>query len=180
MNYELETKVLAVDVIEIKRLLTNLGAKKILETRFRVNWYRLPGTEEGEDPWFLRLRSDSQGGCELTWKEISRKLGVSRTHQEINIGVSSHETASELLKAIGLEEYAYQEKDRISWMFKDWRFDLDQYPKMAAYLELEGKSEAHIQEAIKLLSLQDGQISNEGERILIQKRYGLNWYEMRF
>lgn len=180
MTSELETKVLDVDVEQVEKSLQALGAKKIFESRLRVNWYRSPGTKEVEDPWFLRLRSDSEDHCELTWKGISTKLGASRTHHEINIVVSNHKTASELLKAIGLEEYAYQEKDRISWTFKDWRFDLDRYPNMPAYLEIEGKSEESILEAVKVLSLQNHQTSNDGERLLIQKRYGLNWNDMRF
>ena len=62
----------------------------------------------------------------------------------------------------------------------DWQFDLDQYPNMPAYLEIEGKHEEHIQEILKKLGLEGHEYSLEGERILIEKKYGLNWNEMRF
>ena len=81
---------------------------------------------------------------------------------------------------MGLERYAHQEKYRISWLYKRWRFDLDQYPGMPAYLEIEGYSGKHIRQALELLGLSGHKTSSEGERILIQKEYGLNWYDMRF
>ncbi len=65
-------------------------------------------------------------------------------------------------------------------MLKDWNFDLDHYPGMPAYLEIEGNSHEHVQEAIKLLKLSDHTSIGDGERILIEKKYGLDWYNMRF
>jgi adenylate cyclase class 2 len=107
-------------------------------------------------------------------------LGASRTHREINVGVDSAEKIGELFKEINLEHYGHQEKRRVSWSYKNWRFDLDAYPGIPPYLEIEGKDEAHIQEAIALLGLQKNAKYPGGERILISEKYGLNWYEMRF
>lgn len=58
--------------------------------------------------------------------------------------------------------------------------DIDSYPKMPSYLEIEGMSEEHIKEAITLLGLEKNRTWAQGERILIQEVYHLNWYEMRF
>ncbi len=90
------------------------------------------------------------------------------------------EKLSDLFEELGLEKYAHQEKDRVSFTLKDWQFDIDQYPKMSAYMEIEGKSEEHIHEALKLLHLENNKTSAQGERILIQETYGLDWYNMRF
>jgi adenylate cyclase class 2 len=80
----------------------------------------------------------------------------------------------------GMELYAHQEKDRVSFVYKDWRFDLDQYPGMPAYLEIEGKSEEGIQEAIKLLGLENKIATPKGEMSVIKNNYNLNWFDMRF
>lgn len=180
MQFETETKILNVNKKEIKQVLDFLGAKKILDTQFIVDWYQDSGTVEGKEPWYLRIRSDVEGNHELTWKGKSEKLGTSRTHKEIKLAVSDPEAARAFLKELGLENYARQEKFRTSWKLKGWRFDLDEYPGMPAYLEIEGKSEDHIQEAIKLLGLENHKTSSEGERILIQQEYGLDWYNMKF
>lgn len=180
MPQEIETKILNVDAAAIATSLEKLGARRVLETRFFVDWYHAPGTKEGEEPWYLRIRKTSDGKVELTWKGKSDKLGAARSHEEINFGVSDSARAGEFLKALGLECYAHQDKDRTSWVLQDWRFDLDQYPGMPAYLEIEGKSEEHVQEALKLLDLQNHETSNEGERVLIQTKYALDWYKMKF
>jgi adenylate cyclase class 2 len=177
---ETETKILNVDSQGLKKKFDELGALKTADTKLAVDWFRPIGTKEGEDKWFLRIRTYSDGKNEVTWKGKSDVLGASRTHKEINFDINDPSKLSDLFEQIGLEKYAHQEKFRMSWQYKDWKFDLDAYPKMPPYLEIEGTSESHIQEAIQLLGLENHKASSEGERTLIQNTYGLNWYDMRF
>ena len=180
MSREIETKVLDIDPKKIKASLKKLGAKKVLDTRLVVDWYRIKGIKEGEDPWFLRIRSDSKGNHEVTWKAKSDILGVARKHKEINFPIQDPEKLADLFEELGLEKYAHQEKDRISFSLKGWRFDIDQYPGMPAFIEIEGKSEDHIKKALKIFGLEKNQTWAKGERILIQDTYRLDWYDMRF
>jgi adenylate cyclase class 2 len=180
MAHEIETKVLEINQKKIIALLKKLGAKKIQQTRLIVDWYRLQGVKAGKDPWFLRIRSYSDGKSEVTWKAKSDILGTARKHKEINFLIAEPEKLSDLFQEIGLELYAHQEKDRVSYIFKNWQFDIDQYPRMPAYMEIEGTSEKHINEAIKLLKLENHKTWAKGERILIQETYGLDWYNMKF
>ena len=180
MAHEIETKVLGIDPDKIKKKLVTLGAEKTQETRLIVDWYRLKGVKEGEDPWFLRIRSYSSGKHEVTWKAKSQILGTARKHKEINFLINESEKLSDLFQEIGLEKYAHQEKDRTSYSLKDWSFDIDQYPKMPAFLEIEGGSEDSVKEAIKILGLEKNPKWAKGERILIQDTYKLDWYDMTF
>lgn len=180
MAHEIETKVLDIDLEKIKEKLISLNATKISENRLIVDWYRLRGIKEGEDPWFLRIRSYSDGRHEVTWKAKSDILGTARKHKEINFDIAEPEKLGDLFEEIGLEKYAHQEKDRTSFIYKDWQFDIDIYPKMPAFMEIEGKSEEHVNEAIKLLGLEKNPTWAKGERILIQDTYNLDWYNMKF
>jgi adenylate cyclase class 2 len=180
MAFEIETKVLDIDDEKIVEKLISLGAKQTRKTTLTVDWYRPKGIQEGQDPWFLRIRSNSEGKNEVTWKAKSDIIGVARKHKEINFNIDSPEQLSDLFEEIGLEKYAHQEKVRTSFTFKDWMFDIDQYPGMPAFLEIEGHSEEGVQEAIKLLGLEKNRTWAKGERILIQEIYGLDWYQMRF
>ncbi len=180
MPHEIETKVLDIEVPATVNKLAKLGAKKIKATRLAVTWYRFSGVKEGEDPWFLRIRSNSEGVNEVTWKAKSDVLGVARRHKEINFNIAEPEKLADLFLELGLEAYAYQEKDRTSFVLKDWQFDLDEYPNMPAFLEIEGISEVHVKEAITLLGLEKNKTWAKGERILIQEVYGLDWYAMKF
>ncbi len=180
MAHEIETKVLDIDIKEVKTKLTSLGAKKMQENRLIVDWYRPKGIKEGEDPWFLRIRSYSGKKHEVTWKVKSDILGIARKHKEINFDIAEPEKLEDLFEELDLEKYAHQEKDRVSFAYKNWQFDIDQYPKMPAFLEIEGNSEENVKEAMKLLGLENNRTWAEGERILIQDTYGLDWYDMKF
>jgi len=180
MAYEIETKVLDIDQEAIEQKLRVLGATQTQKTRLVVDWYRLQGTKEGEDPWYLRIRSNSKGEHEVTWKAKSDILGVTRKHKEINFHIGEPEKLADLFEELGLEKYAHQEKDRTTFTYKNWQFDIDQYPKMPAYLEIEGTSEESVREAIALLGLAQNPTWAKGERVLIQDMYRLDWYQMHF
>ncbi len=177
---EIETKVLEVDVKDIKDKLKSLGAEETQNTRLTVDWYCIKEAVDGDHPWYLRVRKTSDGKSEISWKSLEKFVGNTRQSEEININVSDFELSKSLLEAVGLVNYAHQEKDRTSFVLKDWNFDLDQYPNMPAYLEIEGNSEDHVGEAIKLLELQNHQAISQGETKLIKEKYGLDWYNMRF
>ncbi len=180
MAFEIETKVLDIDEKKIIKSLILLKAKKIQKTTLIVDWYRPIGTKEGEDLWFLRIRSNSEGKHEVTWKAKSNITGGVRKHKEINFNIATPEQLSDLFQEIGLEKYAHQEKIRTTFSLKDWTFDIDQYPGMPAFLEIEGSSEMSVRKAIGLLGLEKNRTWATGERILIQDIYKLNWYEMSF
>lgn len=180
MTHEIETKVLDIDPAEIVRKLRKLGAKKIADTRLSVAWFRIAGTKEGADPWFLRIRSNSEGVHEVTWKARSDILGTARKHKEINFTITEPERLADLFSELGLERYAFQEKDRVSFALQKWRFDIDRYPNCPAFVEIEGESEAHVRKAMALLGVSDNRTWAKGERILIQEVYGVDWYDMRF
>ena len=178
--HEIETTVLDIKKDAIEERMKELGAEETLRTRFVVDWFHPIGTKEGEDLWFLRIRTTSDGRSTITWKGKSTVEGGARSHREINLSIGNSAEFGEFFEVIGLERYAHQEKDRISWRYKDWAFDLDEYPGMPPYIEVEGTSAEHVQEGIRLLGLEGNRTSTVGERILIQKEYGLDWYNMRF
>lgn len=179
MAQEIETKILDINAEEVKRNLLALGAQKIQETRLFVDWFQAKGEGEGSANWFLRIRSNSEGKHEVTWKGDPQTVGIAKVRREINFLVEEPEKVADLFEGIGLEKYGHQEKDRTSFSFKDWHFDIDTYPGMPPYLEIEGKSEEHLKEGVKLLGLENNRTYNKGERTLIQEVFGLDWYDMR-
>jgi adenylate cyclase class IV len=68
MAHEIETKVLDIDAENVRASLEKLGAQKTQDSRLIVDWYRTIGDKEGEEPWFLRIRSYGDGKHEVTWK----------------------------------------------------------------------------------------------------------------
>lgn len=192
MAHEVETKVLGIDEAAVRARLAELGARQIADGRLRVWWYGVPGLGDEGQPWRLRIRT-GHGKNEVNWKgkAVAIPGATTRTVEEIETTVSDPDALAELFVKIGLEMGAYQEKDRTSWELVDpasapgsgeakWHFDLDQYPGIPAFIEIEGKSEAHIEEAIKLLGLEGKQTWTTGERRLVEQVYHTNWHNMKF
>jgi adenylate cyclase class 2 len=178
--HEIETKILEVNVKEISEKIESLGAKKTQEVMLTVDWFSLPGVAKDKQPWYLRVRSYSTGKVEVTWKGPYKIVGNSHQNQEINLLIDSHEKIKMLFEAIGLTCYAHQEKKRISWVLDTIQFDLDMYPNMPPFLEIEVQDEKDIDKMIKNLNLEKHQTWNDGERTLIEEKYKLNWSGMYF
>lgn len=174
--HEIETKILEIKVEEVKKKLEALGAKQTQNVLLKVDWF---GQIENKN-WFLRIRSYSSGKVEVTLKSDPKVVGTVRKVNEINLIVDDHEKMKLLFESIGLPCYAHQEKKRVSWKLDGVAFDLDTYPGMPAYLEIEGESEEAIQTMIKKLDLSSYETYNHGERTLIEGKYKLNWCDMRF
>lgn len=178
--HEIETKILEVDAKEVARKLNNLGAKKIQDVMLKVDWFSLPDLLKDNHPWYLRVRSYSSGKTEITWKGKPEITGSVRKVKEVNVLVDNHEKTKMLFESLGLVCYAHQDKKRVSWKLNNVQFDMDTYPEMPTYLEIEAGSEKEITDMIKKLDLGKFETWNEGERILIEQKYKLNWYDMRF
>lgn len=181
MAHEIETKVLDIEKDTVISILKNLGAEeKGQKTKLSVTWFRKSGITEGQDPWFLRIRSYDDQKHEVTWKAKSEIIGQVRKHKEINFFINEPEKLSDLFEEIELEKYAHQEKYRTSFTLEDWQFDIDEYPGMPAFIEIEGTSEEHIKEAMEKLGIKTNKTWTAGERTLIQDIYKLDWYNMKF
>jgi adenylate cyclase class 2 len=137
-------------------------------------------THDGDDPWYLRVRSYGTGEVEVTWKEEPKLIGNFRKGSEVNVFVDNHEKTKALFESMGLENYAHQEKERISWKLGNVQFDLDTYPHMPPYLEIEVENEEDIKTMMEKLNLTEHDTWNDGERTLIKEKYELYWFDMRF
>lgn len=180
MNDESEIKILEVNPEVILATMEKIGAQKILETRLHVDWFCPKGVKEGEEPWQLLLNSNAEGMAEVVWKGKTEIIGMARRMHEIFFIASDGASVKSLFTEFGLKRYAHQEKDRISWLKDGWRFNLDRFPQIPPYLEIEGRDESHIKEAIRLLGLQDYKHTSDSERVVIQMTYHNNWHDISF
>ena len=180
MASECETKVLEINKDQLIKRLESTGAEKVGENRLIVDWYCTEGANPDRHPWFLRIRRYSNGYAECTWKSKPVESGIMRTHKEINFALPEPDKLAELFTELNLVTYAHQEKDRVSFTYQDWRFDIDTYPGIPTYLEIEGKDEAHIKEATTLLGIENHAAVSSNERKLISEHYKAHWHNMRF
>lgn len=91
----------------------------------------------------LRIRDE---GDKVTVTYKKSRADSNYVH-EIETTVGSYDDIKQLLLAIGLKIYSYQESKRETWQLDDVEVVLDEWPWLKLYIEIEGPSEAAIRAA---------------------------------
>lgn len=158
MGYEeVEVKFLDVDPAQIQKKLEKIGAEKDGEYFQRWRTFDYPDWRLDKQGAWIRLRDEGNGHISLSYKQ---RLGMSREKgsndkgmKEVEVHVSDFNKMAAILRDIGFVEKHYAEKKRIHWMKDGTEFDLDFYPELNPYLEIEASSWEKIDEATRLLGL---------------------------
>ncbi len=146
---ELEARFLEIDKNDLISRLEKLGAKDEGENFLNEIIFYDKDFLWKESNEFVKLRSNGKN-ITLTYKK--------RVHEEIDgteeieVEVSGFEDTKKILEKSGLVVGRYQEKKRHTFVFNGVCVDIDTWPKVPTYVEIEGDSE----EEIKKVSLELG------------------------
>ena len=153
MKTEYEIRILEIDKESIVKKLEDLGAIKGGEYNQKRYVYDLKPVQK--DKW-IRLRTN---GIEttLTYKDIESNT-IDGT-KEVEIKVDSFEVANEFLNKIGFVARSYQENKRIQYTLDNVEIDIDTWPMIPTYLEIEGNSEEEVNNMVKKLGLSNLKIT---------------------
>lgn len=173
MNIEYETKILNINVSDVKKTLKKLGARKIFDRNMRRYVYE---THPGDPTRWVRLRDDG-GKVTLTFKRIEDEHKIEGT-REIEVEVSDFEKTDVLLQALGLKAKAYQENRRIHYEYKGVCIEIDFWPKIPPYLEVEGGSKKIVENMVKKLGFKIAQTTSINTDSVYRK-YGLDIYKFK-
>ena len=174
MDTEYEIKILDIDANSILSTLKELNAKLKGVKKFKRYVFDLPDNKS-----WMRLRTDGNEAV-LTVKKVTGE-GISGT-QELEIKVDSFEKTKELLEGLGFTPRVYQENNRQSYELDGVEIDIDEWPKIPPYLEIEGKDEGSVLRMIEKLSLSEHKKTSESTE-KVYSLYGLNlndYKELRF
>jgi len=145
METEFETKILDVDVALMKQLLEEIGATFVKE-KFQQR-YVYDFTPVNPNSW-VRLRTDGNKTT-LTIKEIHSD-DVDGT-KELEIIIDNFEIMHLLLEKLGYTARAYQENKRTSYTLGGVDIEIDEWPMIPAYIEIEGKNYMEVEGIVKIL-----------------------------
>ena len=167
MKTEYEIRVLEIDVEEIIKKLEELGATKKGEYAQKRYVYNLRPVEDGK---WIRLRTNGEKTT-LTYKDI-----VSNTidgTKEVEIEVDDFENSNELLERIGFMNKGYQENRRIQYILNGVEIDIDSWPKIPTYMEIEGESEEEVLKMVELLEIDKSKLTALGCSDIYKEIYGI-------
>lgn len=153
MKTEYEIRILEVDKEEIIKKLEKLGAIKKGKFEQKRYVYDLRPVEKGK---WIRLRTNGKITT-LTYKDI-----VSNTidgTKEVEFEVEDFDKANEFLEKIGFKNRSYQENERIQYILNNVEIDIDSWPLIPTYMEIEGKSEEEIINIKKILNIEETKVT---------------------
>lgn len=143
METEIEAQFANVDRDELRAKLKAFGAVLLVPDRLmRRKVYEHKTGKEND--WF-RVR-DEGGKITLSYKKLNDRTLYGT--EEVVIEVDDFEKACTVLEKARLEFVSYQETRRESWQLDGVEIDIDEWPWVPPFVEIEGKSEA----AVKALS----------------------------
>lgn len=155
---EFEVKFLHIDPVKIQAQLTELGAEKVGEFFQKWKSFDFPDWRLDQVGAWIRLRDGGNGQVTLAFKQ---RLGMQSSDgsvndagmDEVEVEVSDFEQAAEMLEKIGFIVKHSGEKKRIQWKRGRLEFDIDEYPGLDPYLEIEGSSWDEVSAAVAALGL---------------------------
>ena len=153
MKTEYEIRILEINKEETIKKIEGLGAIKKGEFEQKRYVYDLRPAEK--DKW-IRLRTNGIITT-LTYKDI-----ISNTidgTKEIELEVEDFNKANEFLEKIGFKNRSYQENKRIQYILNGVEIDIDSWPMIPTYMEIEGNSEKDIVDMKKILNIDERKVT---------------------
>ena len=167
-NREIEVRFLNINPKSIVERLKKLKAKdegecNILETIFydkNKTWI-----EKGK---FVRIRK-SKNKILVSYKHHQKHTATGT--YEIEFEVNDFNKAKLFLENLGLVAFRQQEKKRHTFRLGSITLDIDTWPNIPTYLEIEGNSEEDLKHTAQKLGLDYKKAIFENARIVIEKYY---------
>jgi len=184
MKPEIEAKFLGIDHAEMRKRLELSGAALVHPVRAmtRVNLDFPDRRLNAVDGW-VRVRNEGDK-VTLAYKQLeSRELDGTK---EVQVTVSDFEDTVAFLKAIGMNQENYQETRRESWRLDGVEIELDEWPWIRPFMELEGESEEQLRTAAGKLGLDWGVVAHGSVEVAYLAEYDVteqevdDWKEITF
>ena len=153
MHTEYEVRILEIDVPSIKKKLEEVGAT--LEWDRLQRRYVYDFIPKVDNKW-IRLRTN---GIKTTLTIKNFVTSEIDGTQELEVIVDDFDNTHKILEELGYEHRAYQENRRIQYKLNDVEIDIDSWPMIPTYLEIEGSSEEEVYKIVELLGFSKSDIT---------------------
>lgn len=169
-NIEVEARFLEVDTNRITNKLNDLGAVFVGEYLLNEIIYYDRDLKWIDEQKFVRLRH-YPGSTELVFKH-NKKAKIDGT-EEIVVCVNNPEKMDLFLQRVGLVPYRRQQKKRASYTIGDTSIDIDKWPNIPPYVEIEGSSEEEIKTIAQKLGLDWDSADTHSAAWIIENIYNI-------
>lgn len=169
---------LEIDKAALISKLDELGAEDRGEDFFEeIIFYDKDLRWQRENKRIVRLRK-TKGGVLLAYKHKEDESFM--VAKEIEFFVGDLFKCAAFLEEIGLVAYRRQQKRRRSFFMNGVIVDIDEWPRIPVYMELEGDSEEDLKSAAAKLGFDWKMAISDSPRKIIEERYGIPVSKLKF
>ena len=172
MNTEYEIRVLEIDKDKLIKRLNELNAKFIGEFNQKRYVYNIIPKTDGR---WLRLRTNGKKST-LTYKSVE-KNSIDGT-KELEIEVEDFEKTNSLLELVGVKNKGYQENNRIQYILDGVEIDIDSWPLIPTYVEIEGENEESVLNILKKIAIDDKKVTTLDVQSIYKEIYNIDITEI--
>jgi adenylate cyclase class 2 len=184
MQTEIEAKWLNADIAEMRKRLTSAGATLITPERLMVrSVFDYTDKRLEKIGGWIRVRNEGDK-ITLSYKQLNDR--TLHGTKEVTVIVDEFENTCIFLKSIGLEQNSFQETKRESWKLGNTEIELDTWPWIPSFIEIEAKNENTLREVADFLDLDYTLAIHGSVETAYQAVYDVseeeidNWPEIRF
>lgn len=181
---EIELKVLEIDRQALRAKLRRIGARRVFGPTFVREFYFEPDKNMRGARKYSSFRLRAVGKYyELTVKVGRKNVGRSqgqnkpaqtlKVRDEYEVQVSDLARARELVEALGYRVFREREKTREEYHLWEVKIEIDEYPGMPPYMELESTRERSLFRVLGALGYRRDQVTTATATELLA-RYGLD------
>ena len=134
MKKEIEIKILNIDPSKLKRMIKNLGGRQILRsTLMRELYFESPADNRAYSSFRLR----SEGNKIFLTLKVKKEDKRFEIRDEYEVEVNNFDTMKNILELAGFKCFRRRGKKRESYRLGNTRIEIDTYPGMNPYAEIE-------------------------------------------
>ena len=175
---EIECRFLNINKQTLIKKLLELGADDEGELLIEETVIYDPELRWRDEQKFVRIRQVGDK-VKLTFKD--QKIQTVDGTFEIEFGIDDYQKAELFFEKIGLRPFRHQQKKRHSFKLDDVTVDIDSWPMIPAFVELEGDSEDDLKKVAKKLDLDWKDADFHNARWVIENIYNIpvgtfKWY----
>jgi adenylate cyclase class 2 len=155
---EIEVKILEINVEEVEKKLKEMGAEKVFCGKVVSVYFDFKDKNLEKEGKILRLRQKGNRVV-LTYKELISQ-DEAKIMDEDELPVNDFETMKKIFKGIGLLPLYEFDKHRTTYKLKQVHFEIDKYPNIPAFLEIESPDLDTIDKLVSELGFTKEQVNS--------------------
>ena len=173
---EIEVKIIGIDVDKLIARLEELGAKAIFSGVVRCLHFDFSDKSLRKNGRLMRLRRwEAEEGFkdkfEICTKGPKEVVDGCKSREELETYVEDADKFEQLMYRLGFKVTLNNDKHRRSYVLGGAHIDIDAYPGVPVYMEIEAMSSHVVDDTIEVLQLQDCERSTETANEMFKRLY---------